>query len=146
MTHPAVNLMNDGYTCSQSILMAYAPGFGMDADTASRLSTGFAGGLALGKTCGAVSAAVMVLGLSQGQGVNQDPFQKDLCFALTQEFCHCFREKQQTTRCSRILMRNGVDPTDPAQMKQLREKGFCTTIVADAARILDRLLADGENF
>lgn len=138
----ALTLLLDGYSCSESILMAYAPQFRLDPDIAARLAAGFAGGLAQGKTCGAVIAAVTVIGLKNGPGLARDPYKKDLCFALTQEFCHRFRKVRRSTRCSKILALNGIDPTDPQQVKNLREKKICDKIVKDAADILERLLME----
>lgn len=140
--HSAVSLINDGHTCSASILMAYAPQFGLTPETAARLTAGFAGGLAQGKTCGAVTAAVMVIGLKYGPGLCVDPYKKELCVYLTQEFCHRFRQKRRTTQCSKILVHNGVDPSDPVQMKHLRGKKICDKIVNDAVVILDQLFCE----
>ncbi|WP_320043576.1 C-GCAxxG-C-C family protein [uncultured Desulfobacter sp.] len=140
----AVNLINGGHTCSESILMAYAPQFGLTQETAARIATGFAGGLAQGKTCGAVTAAVMVIGLKYGPGLCVDPYKKELCRYLTQEFCHRFRKKRRTTQCSKILAYNGVNSSDPIQMKHLREKKICDKIVNDAVVILDLLFYETE--
>jgi hypothetical protein len=45
----AVDLINDGHTCSESILMAYAPKFGLTQETAARIAAGFAGGAGPGQ-------------------------------------------------------------------------------------------------
>ncbi len=141
--HTAIKLLLEGHTCSESILMAYAPDFDLAPETAARLAAGFAGGLTQGKTCGAVTAATMVIGLKYGPGLTRDPYKKDLCFAMTQEFFHRFRQRRQTTNCGKILTLQGIDPTDPRQMKQLRErKMICDEIVKEAATILDALLRE----
>jgi C_GCAxxG_C_C family probable redox protein len=102
------------------------------------------GGLAQGKTCGAVTAAVMVIGLKYSPGLCADPYKKELCRYLTQEFCHRFRQSRRTTQCSKILGHHGVNPSDPAQMKYLREKKICDKIVYDAVVILERLFCETE--
>ena len=141
--HTAVNLLLEGHTCSESILMAYAPDFDLTPETAAKLAAGFAGGLTQGKTCGAVTAAIMVIGLKYGSGLTHDPYKKDLCFAMTQEFFHRFRQGRQTTDCGKILALQGIDFTDPRQMKQLREqKMICDQIVKEAATILEALLRE----
>ena len=60
----APELFEGGYLCSQSILMAYAPHFNLDLETAARLGASFGGGR--GETCGAVNGACVVLGLKFG--------------------------------------------------------------------------------
>lgn len=52
--------------CAQAILSTYCEAFGLERNLALRLAQGFGGGMAhMGKTCGAVTGAYMVLGLSQ---------------------------------------------------------------------------------
>lgn len=62
----AVELFRSGAACSQAILGAYARTVGIDRATAMRMASGFAGGMRLGETCGAVTGAFMVLGLRNG--------------------------------------------------------------------------------
>ena len=55
---------SEGFSCSQSVLAAFAPELGLDADAALRVSAAFGGGMGrTGGTCGAVTGALMVLGL-----------------------------------------------------------------------------------
>lgn len=141
----AVELMLDGYSCTEGFLMAYAPVFNIESETAAKLATGFAGGLAQGKTCGAVTVAVMLIGLKYGPGMTRDLYKKDLCMTLTQEFCRRFRQKRQSTRCSTLLTQNGINPADPSQRKYLRERRICNKIVKDAAVILDEIFRDAKH-
>ena len=67
----AQDLFDEGYACSQSVLLAYADHFGLDKSTAKRISSTFGGGMGrLRETCGAVTGGFMVLGLAFG---NEDP-------------------------------------------------------------------------
>ena len=53
-----------GYNCSQSVAMAFADLMGMEEATAARISSGFGGGMGHTKnTCGAITGALMVLGM-----------------------------------------------------------------------------------
>jgi C_GCAxxG_C_C family probable redox protein len=134
--------MLGGYMCSESILMAFADGADLAPETAARMAGGFAGGMAQGKTCGAVTGAIMAIGLKYGQGLRRDPFVKDRCFQLVQEFCHRFRTRRQTLECRVILAMNQVDFSDPEAMRSLREKKLCDKIVKDAAEILETLFLE----
>ena len=60
----AIELFKQGYNCTQAILLAYCDLVDLDEKTAFKISTGFGGGIAkLGKTCGAINAAVMLISL-----------------------------------------------------------------------------------
>ena len=64
----AVFSFNNGFNCCQSVLLAYCQEFGLDSQVASRLSTGFGGGMGrMAGVCGAVTGAFMVLGLKYGK-------------------------------------------------------------------------------
>jgi len=63
----AVSCFADGFSCSQSIVSTYGTEFGVDREKALKISTGFGGGMGrLGGTCGAVTGAIMVIGLKYG--------------------------------------------------------------------------------
>ncbi len=49
--------------CCQSVLLAYKKEVNIDADEALRLGSCFGGGMMAGEVCGALSAAMMLLGL-----------------------------------------------------------------------------------
>ena len=139
--HNAIDYLMAGHSCAQSVIMAYCKEFGIPVQTAARLATGFAGGLAQGKTCGAVTGAIMVAGLKFGSGKAWDRYANDCCALVTQEFCHRFKIRHTTTECHKILRMNRVNPGDPEQIKTLRASGLCRKIVGDAQDILGELLA-----
>lgn len=76
----AVHLGKQGYTCSESVVMAFADRIGLAPETAARIACGFAGGMAQGKTCGAVTGAIMVIGMKYGAGPGRAAYARDLCF------------------------------------------------------------------
>src|SRR5574344_1946956 len=60
----AVDYFEEGYNCSQSVVMAYADLYDIDINTVAKLATSFGGGMGrLREVCGAVSGMFMVLGL-----------------------------------------------------------------------------------
>jgi C_GCAxxG_C_C family probable redox protein len=68
----AVALFQQGFTCSQAVLSVFAKDFGLDRDTALRISQGFGAGIArTDGICGALSGAIMVIGLRYG-GISAD--------------------------------------------------------------------------
>ena len=54
------------YNCAQAVFLPFAKEKGLDADTAYRLAVEFGGGMGLGSVCGALTGALMALGLYDG--------------------------------------------------------------------------------
>lgn len=52
------------FNCAQGVLAAFAEELGIDEDTAFRVGANFGSGMRMGGTCGAVTGALMVLGLA----------------------------------------------------------------------------------
>ena len=51
------------YNCAQAVLLPFAREAGLDEETAYRLAVNFGGGMKVGSVCGAVTGALMALGL-----------------------------------------------------------------------------------
>jgi C_GCAxxG_C_C family probable redox protein len=94
-----------------------------------------------GQTCGAVTGALMVIGLKHGQTRADDLLAKEKTYALAKEFLQRFRERQGATLCPELL---GYDIGDPQEMQLAKDKGLftslCPRLVADAAEILQEIL------
>ncbi len=70
----ALSRFDEGYACSQSVLLAFSEEFNLDERTAKLISANFGGGMGrLREKCGALTGGFMVLGLKYG---NVEP--KDL--------------------------------------------------------------------
>ena len=52
------------YNCAQSVTVPFAEVVGLDEDTMYRMGANFGGGMKMAATCGAVTGALMVLGLA----------------------------------------------------------------------------------
>ncbi|MCP3924997.1 MAG: C_GCAxxG_C_C family protein [Desulfobacterales bacterium] len=134
------SIFSMGYTCSESIILSYADTVGFDRDTALKMSCGLSGGLAQGKTCGAVVAAFMIISYKYSSGEPEDIFSRDLIYQIIQEFTHQFVVKNNSIECKEILLNNSIDFTNPDEMKNLREKGVCGLIIENAAELLGEIL------
>ncbi|MFZ5631777.1 MAG: C-GCAxxG-C-C family protein [Bacillota bacterium] len=67
----AVSSFQEGALCSQALFSTCAVKLGLDRETAMKIATPFGGGMArLGETCGAVTGALMVIGLKYGNMSN----------------------------------------------------------------------------
>jgi len=136
-------LFKEGYSCSQSILMAFAPLFDLDRETAARLAASFGGGIARrGETCGAVNGAFMVLGLKFGHTSALDLDSKEKTYRAVQEFISQFQMRNRSITCNQLLdldvsTPDGLQTAHDTQLFSTRCPGF----VEDAVDILDQLLA-----
>lgn len=64
----AKELFLGGNNCAQSVLLSFAKDFGFSKELALKVSAGFGGGMGrVQGTCGAVTGAIMVLGIMKGK-------------------------------------------------------------------------------
>ena len=130
-----------GYACSQSVLLAFSEDLRLDVETAAHISAGFGGGMGRSAgTCGAVTGALMVIGLHSGSPV-VDAAAKDATYALVRRFMAEFSARHGSTDCRDLL---GCDISEPEGSAYAREhnlfKTQCPEYVQDAVRILEGLL------
>lgn len=134
-------LFQQGIDCSQVITGKYAKQMGMSEEEARKVSACFGGGMLCGETCGAVTGALMVLGMVHGHSVEGDMAQKDIMMAKTAEFKRLFAEKRPSCMCRELL---GHDISKPGELEKVLEEGLmfslCPGIVEDAAEILEKIL------
>jgi C_GCAxxG_C_C family probable redox protein len=138
----AVALFREGFSCSQAVLAAYADEFALPRDTALRLAQPFGGGI--GRTadwCGAVTGALMVLGLKYGRVRKEDVEARDRTYALVGEFIRRFSGRHGSVRCRDLL---GCDISTPGGRQEADERHLhetrCEDLVRDAVTILEALL------
>ena len=139
----AVAMFGEGYNCAQSVLACCGGGMGLSRDLAVRLGGPFGGGMgALGETCGAVSGALMALGLKFHQAGPQDSAGKMRVYALAQEFCKRFRDRHGSTLCRDLI---GMDISTPQRQQAARDAGvfksLCPPLVRSAAEIVEEILS-----
>lgn len=137
----AVECFRAGAACSQAVLATFSPDFGLSRDQALKVASGFAGGMRLGETCGAVTGAFMVLGLRfAGPRCDQRDGRGEI-YAAMQDFVARFEKRNNTIVCKELL---GCDITTAAGAQKATDEGLFTTVcpkvVQDAAEILEEML------
>jgi len=130
------------YNCSQSVLQTFAGRYSLAQVSAARLATGFGAGMAFqGMQCGAVSGALIVLGLQYGNADGGDQPAKALTYGLANEFILEFKRRHQTTNCRELL---GIDLGKPGELERARENGVfddvCPAFIRSAVEILSPML------
>lgn len=98
----AVSYHDAGYNCAQSVLAALSEYTGLDEETALAVSAGFGGGLRSGEVCGAISGAVMAIGMACPFTDSKDTESKDKIALLAKECVAAGREKFGCVRCEEL--------------------------------------------
>ena len=138
-------LFEEGYSCSQAVVIAFSDLTGIDEKTAALLSSSFGGGMArLRDTCGAVSGMAMVAGLLFGYSDPTDHAKKSAHYERVRRLIGEFTAENGSYVCRELLA--GVPHTaggvpeqrDPAYYK----KRPCGEYVACAVGILERELIE----
>ena len=137
-TDVAVSIFSGGLSCSQAVLVAFCDVYNVDKQIALRLSAGFGGGVKVGEICGAVSGAIMVVGLRYGQVDGEDKEARRVSDERVREFLQLFRKRNGHITC-RDLLREMADMGSDADRKQQFKAQRCTELVRDAAEILEQL-------
>ena len=140
----AAAAFKEGFSCSQAVLAAFAAEFGLERETALKLASGLGGGMGrTGQTCGAVSGALLVLGLKVGSADPQDKATKEKAYSLVREFIAQFKARNGASLCPELL---GYDIGTPEGLQAVREKGLSATVCAkavrDAVEILERMMQE----
>lgn len=142
----AVELFKEGYNCSQSVFVAFADRFGIDEETAKKISAGLGGGIGrMREVCGAVSGAAMVIGsiCAPTEGKDNDSKQKN--YELVREFAKRFTEENGSIICRELLglevkMESSAKPE--SRTAEYYKKRPCAELVECAAQILEELIKE----
>jgi C_GCAxxG_C_C family probable redox protein len=135
----AAALFDEGFSCSQSVLMAHAERLELSRNQASGVAACFGGGMSrMGGVCGAVTGAFMVLGLHSGKRTSDDTAAEDrtreACLSLVRDF----RARHGSIRCRTLI---GVDLNDTEARQAAKAAGLfaqrCTSFVRDATSMAE---------
>lgn len=137
----AVSTFKEGLSCSQAILLAYGKRYGIDEKTAIKVARSFGGGMARTcQTCGAVTGAYMVLGLTCDDENHKAAKEKN--YALVNEFARRFQALHGDVNCQKLL---GCDLGTPEGQEYFKNNNLvhrCCDFVRDAAIILEDLIKE----
>lgn len=136
----------DTFNCSQAVLAAFGQDYGLSEDQCLKLGCAFGGGMARQQmTCGAVTGALMALGLAFGRGAN-DPYSiTGITYLKAAELFKEFKKRNGSLVCRELL--HGLNMNDPQDQKKIQElelfQMVCVKYVLDAVEITEQLIADG---
>jgi len=100
----AVELFKSGFHCSQAVLATFSDDLGLPRETALQISCPFGGGLGgYGRSCGALTGAMMVIGLKYGTSDPKDPEAKKLSREKTRKLIETFESVHGTISCNELV-------------------------------------------
>jgi C_GCAxxG_C_C family probable redox protein len=138
----AVKLFESGFSCSQAVLCAYADLFGLDEKYALKVAGGFGAGIGgTANLCGAVSGAIMVLGLKYSSTDSEDKEKKAKNYQIAKSLMEEFEKEKGTLLCKELL---GYDISIPEIKEKVKNtdifKQVCPNCVAKVTEILEKML------
>jgi C_GCAxxG_C_C family probable redox protein len=130
-----------GYNCAQSVFSAFSEDAGVSNELALKLTAPLGGGMArAGETCGALSGALLALGLRYG---TDRPEGKEQMYRLAREFVEQFRSQHGSLVCRELV---GYDISTTEGLQAAREHNafgsVCPVIVEQTARALARYIEE----
>jgi C_GCAxxG_C_C family probable redox protein len=140
----AVELFKNDYNCTQSVLSVFSEELGIKKDLALKLASPFGAGIAyMQETCGAVSGALMAIGLKFGKGENGTNEDKAIAYDMSHHFMAEFKKKHKTICCHELL--DGINMSTPEGMKEIMELDYfrirCACYVIDAVKITENIIS-----
>ena len=112
------------YNCAQSVIVPFAKELGVSEEEVMRFAVHFGGGMKMGSVCGAVTGALMALGL---YGID-DPKEANA-------FCRKFREAHEGCLECRDLLRIS------AQRGEVK-KAHCDALVYECVQLAEKMIGE----
>ena len=139
----AKDLFLSGYNCAQSVVLSFADDLKFSKELAQKMAAGFGGGMGKQQeTCGAVTGAIMMLGLLKGEEVNNNDELKAASYGSVKDFIRDFVASYKTTQCRELI---GCDLNTPEGSAKFEEEkimeNVCAGCVNKAVEILEKLAA-----
>ena len=140
----AVACFNNGCNCSQAVFTAFCEDLGLDKKLGLKIACSFGGGMGhIGETCGAVTGALLVLGLKYGQDNVEDKHSKELNYLLVKDFTSRFKKRNGSVHCTELI---GYDLSVDDQLNAARQtdafKTKCPSYVSDAVHLLEEIISE----
>lgn len=146
----ALELFKQGYNCSQAVFCAFCDEFGMDEETALKVSAGLGGGVGrMREVCGTITGAALVAGMLYGSADGRDAQKKAQTYEKVQEVAEEFRKDNPSIICRELLgltkaaqARETAAPE--ARTEHYYKKRPCAELVENMAKIIDEKFFETE--
>lgn len=130
-----------GLYCAESVVLALAKAQGIESDLLLKAATPFCSGMSRTcGTCGAITGAIMGMGLALGRSKAGDSVEPS--YAATRNLIEEFEHEFGASECHVLL---GCDLNTPEGQETFREEGLgtqCAKFTGKAAEIAARIISD----
>lgn len=143
----AIDCFKNGYSCAQAVFITYCADFGIDTKLALKIACPFGGGMGHTRgTCGAVTGALLVLGIKFGQDDIEDQYSKAMNYLIVQDFVSRFKKLNGSINCKELV---NYDLSIEQQLNNARQTNVfrtkCPKYVGDAVKLLEEVMAEYES-
>ncbi len=133
-----------GFNCCQSVVAAFSDLTGLSEQACFDIGGGFGAGAGTGELCGAITGAVMALGLLTPVDAADPVGSKKRTVTLSKELQKRFSEKFGALRCQELLKNKFTpDDTTPAA-RDMGLIGHCDIMIVTAVEIVEEMLKERE--
>ena len=138
----SITCFNDGFSCSQAVLASHCEKLGLEKELAFKISGAFGGGMGYaGEACGAVTGALMLIGLKYGKYKKEDLESKDKTYSIVKDYIDHFKKKHNSIKCSDLIK---YDLSIYEELLKARESGvfktICPLLVKDSIEIVEKYI------
>jgi len=137
----ALKVFSQKFNCAQSVFSVFAEDLGIDEKTALKIAGCFGGGVRCGEVCGAVSGALMAIGLKYGHCMPNDLEKKEIANLKAFEMISKFKSENGSIICRNLL---GYDLSIKEELDIILEKNLyatvCPEMISSAVQICDKIL------
>jgi C_GCAxxG_C_C family probable redox protein len=139
----AVELFDSGFNCAESVLLALSRDFNEPAEhIIPCIATGFGGGIArTGSTCGALSGAIMTIGLIIGPRKAEELEKKEEVYDMALKMIENFEKEFGSSLCKNLTKCDlrTLEGHEKFQSQKIRET-VCPKFVKWAVNYATRLM------
>lgn len=140
----AKKYFEDGYNCSQAVLLAFCEDFGLEKETAIMMSAPFGGGIGrLREVCGTFTGMNMVLGLYEGKYDIKDNQKKTKLYKDVQALAEKFKQDNGSIICRDLLglrIKGKDNPTPEVRTDTYYKARPCSELCKYAGDLLEEFL------
>ena len=131
-----------GFNCCQSVLAAFSDLTHLSEAESFSVGGGFGAGAGTGELCGAITGAVMTLGLLTPVDERDPVSSKKRTVALSKELQKRFSEKFGALRCRELLQAPFVPSDETPVARRMGLTGHCDIMIVTAVEIVEQMLAE----
>jgi len=140
----ALEYFASGFNCAEAVLLSLAEATQVNCACIPRMATGFGGGIGrTGDVCGAISGAVMALGLAFGRDTATDADAKEDTYSKVALLVNAFSNEYGSVSCRDLI---GCDLSTKKGQEEAKAKRihseicpkFVAFVTAEAWRMLQR--------